>query len=67
MLVVGDNEEEPAGVSVRRHGEGDLGSMPPARLPIEYAMRPENPRIAAAILARDEGDAHMTLLQQPTL
>jgi threonyl-tRNA synthetase len=28
MLVVGDKEEEGAGVSVRRHGEGDLGLMP---------------------------------------
>ncbi len=27
MLVVGDKEEESAGVSVRRHGEGDLGLM----------------------------------------
>ena len=24
MLVVGDKEEEQAGVSVRRHGEGDI-------------------------------------------
>jgi threonyl-tRNA synthetase len=28
MLVVGDNEREQAGVSVRRHREGDLGLMP---------------------------------------
>jgi threonyl-tRNA synthetase len=28
MLVVGDKEEEGAGVSVRRHAEGDLGLMP---------------------------------------
>jgi threonyl-tRNA synthetase len=28
MLVVGDKELEAAGVSVRRHGEGDLGLMP---------------------------------------
>jgi threonyl-tRNA synthetase len=28
MLVVGDEEERSAGVSVRRHGEGDLGLMP---------------------------------------
>jgi threonyl-tRNA synthetase len=28
MLVVGDKEREQAGVSVRRHGEGDLGLMP---------------------------------------
>ena len=28
MLVVGDKEEEQAGVSLRRHGEGDLGLMP---------------------------------------
>ena len=28
MLVVGDKEQEAAGVSVRRHGEGDLGLMP---------------------------------------
>jgi threonyl-tRNA synthetase len=28
MRVVGDNEQEGAGVSVRRHGEGDLGLMP---------------------------------------
>ncbi len=28
MLVVGDKELEGAGVSVRRHGEGDLGLMP---------------------------------------
>ncbi len=27
MLVVGDEEERAAGVSVRRHGEGDLGLM----------------------------------------
>jgi threonyl-tRNA synthetase len=27
MLVVGDNEQEGGGVSVRRHGEGDLGLM----------------------------------------
>ena len=27
MLVVGDKEEEAMGVSVRRHGEGDLGLM----------------------------------------
>jgi threonyl-tRNA synthetase len=27
MLVVGDNEERTAGISVRRHGEGDLGLM----------------------------------------
>jgi threonyl-tRNA synthetase len=27
MLVVGDEEERSAGVSVRRHGEGDLGLM----------------------------------------
>ena len=27
MLVVGDKEEEQAGVSVRRHGEGDIGLM----------------------------------------
>jgi threonyl-tRNA synthetase len=28
MLVVGDNELQSGAVSVRRHGEGDLGSMP---------------------------------------
>ena len=28
MLVVGDKELEAVGVSVRRHGEGDLGLMP---------------------------------------
>ena len=28
MLVVGDKEQDGAGVSVRRHGEGDLGLMP---------------------------------------
>jgi threonyl-tRNA synthetase len=28
MLVVGDREEEGEAVSVRRHGEGDLGLMP---------------------------------------
>jgi threonyl-tRNA synthetase len=28
MLIVGDSEQESAGVSVRRHGEGDLGLMP---------------------------------------
>jgi threonyl-tRNA synthetase len=28
MLVVGDREAEDGAVSVRRHGEGDLGSMP---------------------------------------
>jgi threonyl-tRNA synthetase len=28
MLVVGDEEERTDGVSVRRHGEGDLGLMP---------------------------------------
>jgi len=28
MLVVGDKELEGAQVSVRRHGEGDLGLMP---------------------------------------
>jgi threonyl-tRNA synthetase len=28
MLVVGDSEQESAGVSLRRHGEGDLGLMP---------------------------------------
>lgn len=27
MLVVGEKEEETNSVSVRRHGEGDLGSM----------------------------------------
>ena len=30
MLVVGDNEERDTAVSVRRHGEGDLGLMPVA-------------------------------------
>jgi threonyl-tRNA synthetase len=28
MLVVGDREEEAGEVAVRRHGEGDLGSIP---------------------------------------
>jgi threonyl-tRNA synthetase len=28
MLVVGDREQEQAEVSVRRHGEGDLGGLP---------------------------------------
>ena len=28
MLVVGDKEEEQAGVSLRRHREGDIGLMP---------------------------------------
>ena len=28
MLVVGDKEEEQEGVSLRRHGEGDIGLMP---------------------------------------
>jgi threonyl-tRNA synthetase len=28
MLVVGDKESEQAGVSLRRHGKGDLGLMP---------------------------------------
>ncbi|UNY97501.1 threonine--tRNA ligase [Zhouia spongiae] len=28
MLIVGENEEKEATVSVRKHGEGDLGSMP---------------------------------------
>jgi threonyl-tRNA synthetase len=32
MLVVGDEEERAAGVSVRRHGEGDLGLMPLAEI-----------------------------------
>jgi threonyl-tRNA synthetase len=27
MLIVGDKEQENNQVSVRRHGEGDLGSM----------------------------------------
>jgi threonyl-tRNA synthetase len=27
MLVVGDKEEDGGAVSVRRHGEGDLGAM----------------------------------------
>jgi threonyl-tRNA synthetase len=31
MAVVGDNESEQAGVSLRRHGEGDLGLMALAR------------------------------------
>ena len=30
MLVVGDKEEEQSGVSLRRHGQGDLGLMPVA-------------------------------------
>jgi threonyl-tRNA synthetase len=30
MLVVGDREAESGEVGVRRHGEGDLGSMPAA-------------------------------------
>ena len=28
MLVVGDREAEDGTVAVRRHGEGDLGTMP---------------------------------------
>jgi threonyl-tRNA synthetase len=28
MLVIGDKEDEQSGVSLRRHGEGDLGLMP---------------------------------------
>ena len=28
MLIVGEKEQEDNAVSVRRHGEGDLGSMP---------------------------------------
>jgi threonyl-tRNA synthetase len=28
MLVVGDNEQQQGGVSLRRHREGDLGLMP---------------------------------------
>jgi threonyl-tRNA synthetase len=28
MLVVGDSEQERSGVSLRRHGKGDLGEMP---------------------------------------
>ena len=31
MLVVGDKEQQSAQVSVRRHGEGDLGAMSAAR------------------------------------
>ena len=31
MLVVGDNEQEQAGVSLRRHREGDVGLMPLAQ------------------------------------
>jgi threonyl-tRNA synthetase len=30
--VVGDREEDAGEVSVRHHGEGDLGSMPVASL-----------------------------------
>ena len=28
MLVVGDKEAEAGSVSVRHHGDGDLGAMP---------------------------------------
>jgi threonyl-tRNA synthetase len=28
MLIVGEKEQENGIVSVRRHGEGDMGSMP---------------------------------------
>ena len=28
MLVVGDREAEEGTVAVRRHGEGDLGTLP---------------------------------------
>jgi threonyl-tRNA synthetase len=46
MLVVGDNEERAAGVSVRRHGEGDLGLMSVGEAAdriTESAMRPSLP------------------------
>jgi len=35
MLVVGEKEQESQTVSVRRHGEGDLGAESPA----EFAER----------------------------
>ena len=28
MLIVGEKEEQDGTVSVRKHGEGDLGTMP---------------------------------------
>jgi len=40
MLVVGDNEERAAGVSMRRHGEGDLGLMPVAEAADRINRRP---------------------------
>ena len=43
MLVVGDREAEQRAVTLRRHGEGDLGSMPlaeaVARLAAEASER----------------------------
>jgi threonyl-tRNA synthetase len=32
MLVIGDKEQESGSVAVRRHGEGDIGSMKPVEL-----------------------------------
>jgi threonyl-tRNA synthetase len=40
MLVVGDNEERAVGVSMRRHGEGDLGLMPVAEAADRINRRP---------------------------
>jgi threonyl-tRNA synthetase len=40
MLVVGDKEQESAQVSLRRHGEGDLGAMPAAQAAQTIARTP---------------------------
>jgi threonyl-tRNA synthetase len=40
MLVVGDKEQESSQVSLRRHGEGDLGAMPAVQAAERIARTP---------------------------
>ena len=59
MLVVGDREQEEGAVSVRRHGEGDLGVQPVPvladRLREEIAERRLGPRGGEVAGAASEG------------
>jgi threonyl-tRNA synthetase len=48
MLVVGDEEERAASVSVRRHGEGDLGLMSLAEIADRILSADSEPRYTRA-------------------
>ena len=69
MLVVGDREQEERAAALRRHGEGDLGTMPIAeavgRIAEQAAERIGSPEAAVRTVAMGGSGATTCTLARP--